>query len=244
MSSYDHYVKDDAFLTTYNEYQKRYATQVPERDKVILRIIAKAMGGRAGALLDIGCSTGNLILHAKRLFSNIQFVGGELAESSLKEARGNPDLEGVRFEVMDMLDLRGTYDVIVANAVAVYFGYDEYEAAMRSIAKALKPGGTYIAFEWLHPFADQDLTIIEKSVTHPEGLKIHFRPIAKVKAILESCGFSSIAFEPFEIPIDLPFPGYTGDVATYTRTTDDGARLQFRGTLFQPWCHLSAEKRG
>src|SRR6266446_962970 len=150
ITSYDKYVKDENFLAFYNDYQKRYAGQIAERDKVMLGLIAEKTQGR-GALLDIGCSTGNLLLHIKRAFPEMTLAGGELAESSLTAARGNPDLAGIAFRTMDMLDIPGQYDCITANAVAVYFEWDEYEKALQSIAHALKPGGCYMAFEWLHP---------------------------------------------------------------------------------------------
>lgn len=240
MSSYDHYVNDEKFLNYYNDYQERYAKQIAERDKVMLKLIASATGGQVASLLDIGCSTGNLLLHTKRFFPNLELTGGELAESSLTTARSNPDLAGVNFTTMDMLNIKGQYDVIVANAVAVYFSWEEYEAAMRSVAKALKPGGTYLAFEWLHPYP-QDLTIVETSISHPEGLKIHFRPYEKTSAVMRAAGFNSIDFKPFEIPIDIPHNPEEKDVVTHTEKMDDGERLQFRGALFQPWCHMVAK---
>jgi hypothetical protein len=58
VSSYEKYVTDESFLASYNDYQKRYAGQIAERDKVMLGLIAEKTHGR-GTLLDIGCSTGN-----------------------------------------------------------------------------------------------------------------------------------------------------------------------------------------
>lgn len=239
---YRDYVVDREFLEGYNAYQAKYATQIPERDKVLLKLIARATGGKPARLLDIGCSTGNLLMQIRRFFPALELVGGDLAESSLEVARRNPELATVEFRRVDMLAIEGQFDVIVANAVAVYFDYGQYEQALRSVAGALKPGGTYIAFEWLHEFADQDVTIVETTPSHPKGLTIHFRPQERVRSILLAAGFGSVQFEPFEIPIDLPFPGHAGDPITYTQKTPEGARLQFRGALFQPWCHLVAVK--
>jgi SAM-dependent methyltransferase len=88
MNSYDEYVKDEKFLTFYNDYQKRYASEIAERDKAMLRLIAEKTSGN-GTLLDIGCSTGNLLLHIKRAFPGMKLTGGELAESSLTAARAS-----------------------------------------------------------------------------------------------------------------------------------------------------------
>jgi SAM-dependent methyltransferase len=241
-NSYERYVTDRAFLNYYNEYQQRYADQIAERDKVMLTLIADVTRGR-GTLLDIGCSTGNLLLHARRAFPELGLTGGELAESSLTEARSNAELSNVDFHVMDMLDIPGHYDCIVANAVAVYFGWDEYRRALESVARALRPGGAYIAFEWLHPFEDQDLEIHETTVSHPDGLKIHFRPYGKVARMLDAAGLEDVSFHPFSLPVDLPFPGYSGDAVSYTVPKVDGERMCFRGALFQPWCHLIARRQ-
>src|SRR6267154_1785391 len=114
--------------------------KIPERDKVMLGFLAEKTGGQ-GELLDIGCSTGNLLLHIKRAFPKMKLAGGELAESSLTTARANPELAGVEFRTMDMLKITGTYDCITANAVTYLFEWPEYERAIQSIADALRPGG-------------------------------------------------------------------------------------------------------
>lgn len=143
-----------------------------------------------------------------------------------------------------MLDLghQAEFDVIIANAVAVYFYWHEYEAAARSVARALKAGGTYMAFEWLHVFRHQDIVINETSIGHPDGLRICFRPIPKVAAVLTAAGLTDIQFFPFELPTELPLAGHDDEIVSYTVKAADGRNLCFRGTLFQPWCHLTATK--
>jgi SAM-dependent methyltransferase len=240
--SYEKYVKDEAFLAYYNDYQRRYAGQIAERDKVLLGLVAKKTRGQ-GSLLDIGCSTGNLLLHLKRAFPDLVLTGGELAESSLAAARANSDLAGIEFRTMDMLDIPGQYDCITANAVAVYFEWEEYEQALASVAKSLKPGGSYIAFEWLHPH-NQELRIVETCLSHPDGLKYWYRPFDRVSRILDKHGMHDIEFHPFFMPFDIPAPEDTsGDTVTYTKKMDNGNRISMRGALMQPWCHLVARKR-
>lgn len=248
-TSYDEYVKDETFLNEYNAYQAKYATNIRESDKVLINLVREAFSRHDASkgpfkLLDIGCSTGNLLLHLKNLVPGLELVGGELAESSLEVCRSNPSLKGIRFERLDMLDIdyESEFDVIVANAVAVYFYWDEYAKAARSCNRALKKGGTYLAFEWLHPFKHQDITITETTIGHPKGLRICFRPMPKVASVFEEAGFKQVTFHPFELPIELPQPGFDEEVVSYTVKSADNRNLCFRGTLFQPWCHLSAIK--
>lgn len=241
---YREYIADSGMLGRYDAYQDRYRDNIRESDKVLVELVRQAAGGRSARLLDIGCSTGNLLRHLKRLVPGLQMTGSDLSESAIAKCKADPELAGIAFGTHDMLNLApaGRFDVIVANAVGYLFEWADYERSARSVCQALDPGGAYIAFEWLHPFAVQDLTITETSQWHPDGLRMHSRPMPKVEATFRAAGFSSVEFRPFTLPIDLPFPGHDADVVTYTRKDEHGERMAFRGVLYQPWCHMIARK--
>lgn len=246
--SYQDYVTDKSFLDDYNAYQARYANQMRESDKVLVGLIKDFLArhdpslGRM-RLLDVGCSTGNLLLHLKRLLPQLELIGGDLAESSLQECRANPELAGIAFEILDMLNLPQTasYDIVAINAVLYMMEDVQFEQALKSVAGALKPGGIMIVFDFFHPYP-QDLHILEVSKSHPAGLRLRFRPMAMAEKSLAVAGFRNAVFRPFTLPIDLEPSGGNGDLITYTVPTENGRKLPFRGTLFQPWCHLSAIK--
>lgn len=247
--SYREYVTDEAFLRGYNAYQAKYAEQMRESDKVLVGLIGEIFSKRPperGPLkvLDIGCSTGNLLLHLRRLMPSLALTGGDLAESSLAECRANPALAGVEFLALDLLDLpaQPKYDVVTVNAVLYMMTDEQIDTALASLSRALAPAGTLIVFDFFHPF-EQDLTIMEASRTHPAGLRLRFRPMARFTAALAAAGFSDAVYRPFTLPIDLPRHADDGELITYTVPAADGRRLPFRGTLFQPWCHLTAVKR-
>ena len=248
--SYQSYVTDQQFLDEYNAYQAKYAKQLRESDKVLIglvREIIEQRGGDVGGrinLLDVGCSTGNLLLHLKRVLPQLALGGCDLAESSLAECRANTDLQGVAFELLDLLSMpsRTRYDIVTINAVLYMMDDAQFEVALRNVAASLKSGGTVIVFDFFHPYP-QDLQIIEKSKSHPEGLRLRFRPMAQAEAILAVAGFVNPAFRPFTLPIDLPPSGGPRDLITYTVPAADGRKLPFRGTLFQPWCHLTAQRQ-
>jgi SAM-dependent methyltransferase len=247
--TYHEYVTDEKFLAQYNAYQTKYAKQMRESDKVLIGLIRDVVEkrgniGRPLRLLDVGCSTGNLLLHLKRLIPSLSLAGGDLAESSLEECRANPELDGIEFISLDMLKINTgvQYDIIVANAVAVYFLWDEYRQAAESVFNALAHGGSYLAFEWLHPFVHQDIVINETSISHPNGIRICFRPTKKVSDVFVAAGFRAVDFFPFQLPIELPPADASGEVVSYTRKSIDGENLCFRGALSQPWCHMMAFK--
>lgn len=242
--SYFDYVNDEDFIESYNEYQARYAERIRESDKVLVSLVSDAVA-RSDAtrprVLDIGCSTGNLLLHLKNMVPGADYVGGDLAESSLGQCRANPALDGIAFETLDVTDLPAdAYDIVVVNAVLYMFDEAQYDRALRSIAGSLRSGGTAIIYDFAHPFEHQNITIDETSVMHPDGLRLCLRPMKYIAEHMRAAGFAEPEFRPFELPIDLPRPGYDEEVVTYTVKDEAGHRMMFRGTIFQPWCHIVA----
>jgi SAM-dependent methyltransferase len=250
-TEYQEYVADQPFMDSYIEYQHRYEREPRESDKIIIRHVRAAIQEKhAPVVLDIGCSTGNLLRHLKREVADVTLVGGELADEALETCRKDPALEGVNFEHLDALDLPSeSFDVVVANAVLCLFNPTDFVTALASIYRSLRPGGTLISFDWLHPFR-QELAIQEVSRSHKQGMWLYFRSFGLVEAELRNAGFSNISFEPFSIPIDLEKGSKYGDNSTgfedlnsYTVRSTESERLIFRGALYTPWCHLLARKK-
>ena len=138
-----------------------------ESDKVLVDLLRKHIGKNdiegTPELLDIGCSTGNLLLHLKRLAPSVNMTGGDLALSSIEEAKNNPALEGVSFQEMDIFNLpKSRFGIIVVNAVVYMFDEQQYEIALSSIHEALKPGGAALFFDFAQPHT-HELEIIEKN---------------------------------------------------------------------------------
>jgi SAM-dependent methyltransferase len=254
--TYEDYVTDPDMSTNYVAYQQRYNDEPRESDKVVIELVRAEVAGRGSVsldLLDAGCSTGNLLRHLRRALPGVRLTGGELQESALVACRADAELEGVSFERLDVTDLGldQAFDVIVVNAVFYMMTDEVVQRGFRSVAQALRPGGALVAFDFFHPYP-QDLAIMEKSASWPNGLMLHFRQMATVERMLVNAGFESAHFEPFRIPIDLErgknqfganASGFE-DLNSYTVRTENQDRLLFRGTLFQPWCHLVARKAG
>jgi len=228
---------------TYVDYQKKYRENIRESDKTIIELIQKNISFPEGkSLLDIGCHNGNLLFHIKNTIPSFSLYGIDLFPDVIEVCRNDPDLKGIKFDTMNILDLHcDPVDVIVVSAVLFRFSDTEHLKIWQSFHDRLKAGGLVFSFDFYNPFC-QTLRIIEETETHPEGLVLNFRPQQDVATMLAKIGFLEYQFNMFQIPIDLDLQGPTDPLYTYTKRLANNERLQFRGALYQPWCHLVAKK--
>jgi SAM-dependent methyltransferase len=246
--SYRDYVADKSFMDGYVDYQKQYASTLRENDRMFIEHVRRltaqdVAAGKPVKVFDLGCSAGNLLRHLKHAVPGISLFGGDAAAGVVEACRTDPTLAGIGFDVVDALNVRASaeFDVVTVCAVLFLFDSHEFNLALTSIAGAVKPGGWLVVYDFFHPF-EQDLTVVEKSRTHPDGLRLHFRPYSTTRRSVEGAGLSNISFAPFEMPVDFEKPSDLTDIRTYTVRTSEDKRLMFRGSLFQPWCFLLAQK--
>ena len=227
----------------YVNYQKKYRMNPRESDKIMISLLHEHVADiKDKVLLDIGCHNGNLLYFIKHQFPGLRLKGGDLFQEVLDRNVTDLDLEGIEFEIMDVIDLQCTpVDIIVINAVLFRFGDHQYMQAWESIYRTLNPGGYVFVFDLINPFS-QLLRIVEETTEHPEGLMLHFRPQKAVYDLMRTIGYDAINFYPFQIPIDLPIVDSKSAHVSYTKSLSTGERLLFRGALYQPWCHMVAEK--
>ena len=98
---YIKYTKDSDHFSDYFTYQNKYRQSIRESDSVIINIIEKLSEDDDSnkTLIDIGCSTGNLLSHINNRFPNYQLHGADLVESSWEESGWVPeDPAGVMIE--------------------------------------------------------------------------------------------------------------------------------------------------
>ena len=253
--SYHEYVRDEHFAAEYLAYQERWSTDIRESDRVLLSLVSEAAEqvralGRRPSVIDIGCSTGNLLRHLGSALTDVDLAGAELSTDALVACRSDPTLEAMAFHQMDVVNLPADarYDVAIVNAVLYLLSDDDLASAFSGLSRLVQPGGALVVFDYFHDFP-HDIAVIERSRSHPDGLPLHLRPMERTEPLLRDAGFDAVRFLPFQIPIDLPPGARYGnndsgfeDLNSYTVRAEDGRRLLFRGALFQPWCHLVARK--
>jgi trans-aconitate methyltransferase len=228
---------------SYVEYQNKYRRNMRESDKATISLIKDNLPiGEGLRLLDIGCHNGNLLYHLRQAMPQIHMTGGDLFQGVIDRCLADQDLIGIDFHVMDLTDLHcPPVDIIVASAVLFRFDEQQHSNIWQRFFDLLRPDGLVVTFDFYNSFR-QNIRVIEETETHPEGLVLNFWSQQLVRAQLTKIGFTDLQFQMFDIPIDLELQDPTDPLYTHTRQTCDGKRLQFRGALYQPWCHLVTRK--
>ncbi len=236
VSGYRDYVGDGDHMRAYAGYQQRYSDALRESDRVLLDLI-RSHAGPGASLLDMGCSTGNLLRHLAG--AGLELHGADMVAEIIEADRADPALAEAEFHVQDMLDLKfgRTFDIIVVNAALMFFTPDELRTALAQLASILAPGGHLIGFDYVHPF-EQELEVVETSAAFPGGLRLFTRSERAMREAMVAAGLEPVSFAAFEIPVELPRREDPADITTWTPAPG----LSFRGSLFQPWCHFAARK--
>lgn len=104
-------------------------------------LVARLSPQQGERIVDLGCGTGHLT--AQMAASGAEVVGLDADPEMIAQARANyPDL---RFEIADARDfhLPAPFDAVFSNAALHWV--TEPERPIACIARALKPGGRFIA---------------------------------------------------------------------------------------------------
>jgi len=93
------------------------------------------------AILDLGCGTGHLTAQIAVVGASV--LGIDSSPQMIEEARRNHP--GIHFEVQDARNLESVqqFDAVFSNAVLHWI--KEAEQVVRAVARALKPGGRFVA---------------------------------------------------------------------------------------------------
>ncbi len=118
------------------ENYRKHAGFVSELAIPVVDLLAPKAGER---ILDLGCGDGILGLEIAQRGADV--LGVDLSEEMVSKARAN----GLKAEVMSVTDLpfRAEFDAVFSNAMLHWVR--EPELAVANIARALKPGGRFVA---------------------------------------------------------------------------------------------------
>jgi cyclopropane fatty-acyl-phospholipid synthase-like methyltransferase len=109
-------------------------------------IVRLAESGKiSGAVLDVGCGTGENILYLAQ--RGLVATGIDGAPTAIRKARAKAKARGlnVQFEIADALDLSppARFDTVIDSGLFHVFSDDERPRFRESLGRVLRPGGTY-----------------------------------------------------------------------------------------------------
>jgi trans-aconitate methyltransferase len=179
-------------------YDDRHAF-VWRHGAALVELLAPHPGER---VLDLGCGTGHLT--AQIAATGAVVLGLDRSSEMIAEARrAHPDL---RFEVADAraLDFVGAFDAVFSNAALHWV--QEADAVAAGVARALKPGGRFVA-----EFGGKgNVRLIEAALARglaAEGVERvaspwYFPSLAEYAGVLEGAGLEAT----FALLFDRPTP--------------------------------------
>jgi SAM-dependent methyltransferase len=114
------------------------------RRRIVLEVLAAGLApapaGRGHQILDLGCGTGTMLAHL-RAFGDVQGLEADERAVALCHRRGE---DGVRLLESEALPLEdASLDLVTALDVLEHIEDDR--AALREIARVLRPGGSLLA---------------------------------------------------------------------------------------------------
>lgn len=233
----------------YLAYQARYRDVPRESDRVLIELVSGRVS-EGGRVLDVGCSTGNLLRHLLAERPDLTLIGLDFDEKAVVETLAEgfvaflEDATRPWREPTEWPEFQ-PFDAVILNAVLYCLDDAEAAAALNNIFRVLRPGGTLFVFDLLHTW-QQRLTITEESERYGKHT-LHIRPYTLLQRLATEAGFGTAEFLPYLAGLAHPWyanePDDPHDLTSWTFDSGrEGHAVIFRGGLAQPWCHALLRK--
>jgi SAM-dependent methyltransferase len=223
------------------DYHRRQFER-PYRSTVQMgEFIQSLIGSARGEALDVGCGAGANIYHLDESIPGFRWTGLDIAGNVVfdiakpffrTEKLDVALLEGDFASLTDRFGAKKFDLVLSLQTMLVLPSYERLLDQMLSVTKG------WLFISSLFTDFQVDVNIEVKNFTWSEGCRDpgHYNvySLSRFRAICESRGCKEFISRDFDIDVDLPVPE-NGGFGTYTRTLQDGKRLQFTGPIFQPW---------
>ena len=201
----------------WRDHQDRHDHMLRPVSKLLLAAAAARPGER---VVDVGCGCGELAFRlAKQVAPDGQVLGVDISEPMLGVARERaPAGLGLSFALADATTYG--FEPSAADLVLSRFGVMFFSDPAKSFAnlwRALKPGGRTVFACWRE--AKKNLwavTPLREAAKHAPPLPemgpedpgpFSFADDGRVRRILRDAGFTDIAAEPHDFPVDLALGG-------------------------------------
>jgi SAM-dependent methyltransferase len=158
---------------SYQEHDEAFMREVGEATKALPRIFLDLVLPRlpglearlreGGRVLDVGCGAGWAVVQVAERFPDVSCVGIDVEPYSVDLARrliAERGLDGrcqARLQDVEQLGEDGTFDVATSFLVVHEIAPARKPAAFAAVARALKPGGSFVIFDEVYPETDAAL---------------------------------------------------------------------------------------
>jgi ubiquinone/menaquinone biosynthesis C-methylase UbiE len=224
-------------------------------------IVAAVASSRARSVLDVGCGTGGTTLALARLLAKRHgdAVGIDISEPMIALARARAAREGAppRFICADAQTHAfepSSFDMIVSRFGTMFF--DDPARAFTSLRRAATEDAQLTLIAWRSAAENAFMTTAERAAAPflpqiparkpDEPGQFAWANAERVRAILESAGWTGVALEPLDVACTLPLAeldGYItrlGPLARALRETDERTRALVVAAVraaFGPYVH-------
>ena len=114
----------------------------------ITQWVEGALSGKTGSsAIDIGCGTGRVAQLLAGHYENVRAI--DLSSEMIEAAQRNHPHPRVVFEVADLMQVTGQYDLVISMMTLHHL--PDVEASLKHIASLVKPGGTAIIVDHVSP---------------------------------------------------------------------------------------------
>jgi SAM-dependent methyltransferase len=136
-------------------------------------------------ILDFGCGTGSLYPPIRRFFPQAAYVGTDLSDKMVAQARELNNGDDVFYEMESEQWKQGAYDIILAANVFHHIPHTEHQKILKEMRSLLTPQGKFILWEhnpW-NPFTrkivkdcvfDEDAVLVSPLQSKQLGKKTGF----------------------------------------------------------------------
>jgi ubiquinone/menaquinone biosynthesis C-methylase UbiE len=215
----------------------------PYRSTVHLaQFMQRVIPEHRGAALDVACGTGANMIHLNRYFPTYRWIGVDYAGDMLfplgieykEEQQLDIDMELINGDMYALTSLfpRRAFHLVLSMQTLSWL--PSYEEALDQLL-AMTKGWLVVTSLFSDHDMDAKVEVLdytrEDGVVEPQYYNIYSLP--RFSDYCRKRGVQDVISQDFIIDIDLPQTA--AGRGTYTRTLQDGTRLQFTGSLHLPW---------
>jgi len=175
-------------------YDEKWAFYVEATTRETLRRLPMTPTAR---VLDVGCGTGELLRRLRAKYPDAVLAGLDPVDEMLAVAREKlSGREDLRIGYADALPWSAaTFDVVVSCNMFHYITHPV--AALREMARVLRPGGVLVLTDWCDDYLACRLCNLYLRVTNRAFYKTYRQ--AECAALLAAAGFTDVRVERYKI---------------------------------------------